>query len=65
MNQLNESVLMVEDDTALREALIDTLRSAGIAAVASGRCGGGPRRDRDGEHRPGHLRRADARTMRT
>ena len=36
MNQLNESVLMVEDDTALREALIDTLRSAGIAAVGAG-----------------------------
>jgi two-component system response regulator FlrC len=32
MNKLIESVLMVEDDAALREALLDTLRSAGITA---------------------------------
>lgn len=35
MNKLNESVLVVEDDAALREALIDTLRAAGIAALAA------------------------------
>jgi two-component system, response regulator FlrC len=35
MNQLNESVLIVEDDAALREALIDTLRAAGIMALAA------------------------------
>ena len=31
-----ESVLIVEDDAALREALIDTLHAAGIAALAAG-----------------------------
>jgi two-component system, response regulator FlrC len=31
-----ESVLVVEDDAALREALIDTLHAAGIAALAAG-----------------------------
>ncbi len=36
MNSLNESVLVVEDDAALREALIDTLRAAGLAATAAG-----------------------------
>ena len=35
MNSVNESVLVVEDDAALREALIDTLRSAGVAASAA------------------------------
>ena len=35
MNHLNESVLVVEDDAALREALIDTLRAAGLAALAA------------------------------
>jgi two-component system response regulator FlrC len=35
MNQSNDSVLMVEDDAALREALIDTLQAAGIAAVGA------------------------------
>ncbi|MGO8854209.1 MAG: sigma-54-dependent transcriptional regulator [Steroidobacteraceae bacterium] len=30
-----ESVLMVEDDAALREALLDTLRSAGITALGA------------------------------
>jgi two-component system response regulator FlrC len=35
MNKLIESVLMVEDDAALREALLDTLRSAGITAVGA------------------------------
>ncbi len=33
MNKLNESVLVVEDDAALREALTDTLRAAGITAL--------------------------------
>jgi two-component system response regulator FlrC len=36
MNTLNESVLIVEDDADLREALIDTLRAAGLAAIAAG-----------------------------
>jgi two-component system response regulator FlrC len=36
MNQSTESVLMVEDDPALREALIDTLRSAGITVFGAG-----------------------------
>jgi two-component system, response regulator FlrC len=35
MNKLSESVLMVEDDAALREALLDTLRSAGITALGA------------------------------
>ena len=35
MNHLNESVLVVEDDAALREALIDTLKAAGLAAIAA------------------------------
>ena len=39
MNYLKESVLVVEDDAALREALTDTLRSAGIAALAAGDAG--------------------------
>jgi two-component system response regulator FlrC len=33
MNKLNESVLVVEDDAALREALLDTLRAAGLSAL--------------------------------
>jgi two-component system response regulator FlrC len=33
MNHLDESVLVVEDDAALREALIDTLKAAGLAAI--------------------------------
>jgi two-component system, response regulator FlrC len=36
MNNVNESVLVVEDDAALREALVDTLRAAGLAAIAAG-----------------------------
>jgi two-component system response regulator FlrC len=36
MNTVKESVLIVEDDTDLREALMDTLRAAGLAAVAAG-----------------------------
>jgi two-component system, response regulator FlrC len=36
MNTLNESVMVVEDDAALREALTDTLRAAGITALAAG-----------------------------
>ncbi len=36
MSDPNESVLVVEDDAALREALIDTLRAAGLAAIAAG-----------------------------
>ena len=35
MKHVNDSVLVVEDDAALREALIDTLRAAGITAVAA------------------------------
>ncbi len=35
MNKLNESVLVVEDDAALREALVDTLQAAGISAIAA------------------------------
>jgi two-component system, response regulator FlrC len=35
MSNMNESVLVVEDDAALREALIDTLRAADIAALAA------------------------------
>jgi two-component system response regulator FlrC len=33
MNKLTESVLVVEDDAALREALLDTLRAAGLSAL--------------------------------
>jgi len=36
MNTVKESVLIIEDDTDLREALMDTLRAAGLAAVAAG-----------------------------
>ncbi len=35
MSNLHESVLVVEDDAALREALIDTLQAAGLAALAA------------------------------
>jgi two-component system response regulator FlrC len=35
MNKANESVLVVEDDADLREALIDTLRAAGLSALAA------------------------------
>ncbi len=35
MSTVNDAVLVVEDDAALREALLDTLRAAGIAAVAA------------------------------
>jgi two-component system response regulator FlrC len=35
MNELNESVLVVEDDAPLREALIDTLRAAGLTTLAA------------------------------
>jgi two-component system response regulator FlrC len=35
MSTANESVLVVEDDTALREALVDTLRAAGLAALSA------------------------------
>jgi two-component system response regulator FlrC len=35
MNAVNDSVLVVEDDAALREALVDTLRAAGLAALAA------------------------------
>jgi two-component system response regulator FlrC len=35
MNKLTESVLVVEDDAALREALIDTLHSAGLAVLGA------------------------------
>jgi two-component system response regulator FlrC len=33
MNKVNDSVLVVEDDAALREALVDTLQAAGLAAL--------------------------------
>jgi two-component system, response regulator FlrC len=36
MNTPNESVLVVEDDAVLREALTDTLSAAGITALAAG-----------------------------
>jgi len=35
MSSPKESVLVVEDDAALREALVDTLRAAGLAALAA------------------------------
>src|ERR1700743_180124 len=35
MSKLNDAVLVVEDDAALREALLDTLRAAGIAALSA------------------------------
>ncbi|MDB6085953.1 MAG: Fis family transcriptional regulator [Gammaproteobacteria bacterium] len=35
MSKSNESVLVVEDDAPLREALIDTLRAAGMSALAA------------------------------
>jgi two-component system, response regulator FlrC len=35
MSKVNDSVLVVEDDPALREALVDTLRAAGLMALAA------------------------------
>jgi two-component system response regulator FlrC len=35
MNKANDSVLVVEDDAALREALVDTLQAAGLATLAA------------------------------
>jgi len=35
MSDLKDSVLIVEDDAALREALVDTLRAAGLMALAA------------------------------
>jgi two-component system response regulator FlrC len=35
MSKSNESVLVVEDDAALREALLDTLRAAGLRVLAA------------------------------
>ena len=35
MTNQNESILVVEDDAALREALIDTLQAAGLSALAA------------------------------
>ena len=35
MSNMNESVLVVEDDAALREALVDTLRAANLSALAA------------------------------
>src|ERR1700732_2139656 len=35
MSKANESVLVVEDDAALREALVDTLHAAGLPALAA------------------------------
>ncbi len=36
---VNEAVLVVEDDASLREALVDTLRAAGLAALAAADAG--------------------------
>jgi two-component system, response regulator FlrC len=36
MNTVKESVLIVEDDADLREALVDTLHAAGLAVLAAG-----------------------------
>ncbi len=33
MNKVNDAVLVVEDDAALREALVDTLNAAGLAVL--------------------------------
>jgi two-component system response regulator FlrC len=35
MSKVNDAVLVVEDDAALREALLDTLRAAGLSALAA------------------------------
>src|SRR5882762_4423518 len=35
MSNVNESVLVVEDDAELREALVDTLRAAGLSALSA------------------------------
>jgi two-component system response regulator FlrC len=35
MSKVNESVLVVEDDAALREALVDTLRAADLSALSA------------------------------
>jgi two-component system response regulator FlrC len=35
MNKVSDAVLVVEDDAALREALVDTLRAAGLAPLAA------------------------------
>jgi two-component system response regulator FlrC len=35
MNKISDSVLVVEDDAALREALLDTLQAAGLTALAA------------------------------
>ena len=35
MSKANESVLVVEDDAALREALVDTLRAADLSAISA------------------------------
>ena len=35
MSKLNDAVLVVEDDASLREALLDTLRAAGLAALSA------------------------------
>jgi two-component system response regulator FlrC len=35
MSKVNDAVLVVEDDEALREALLDTLRAAGLSALAA------------------------------
>ena len=35
MSEANQSILVVEDDAALREALVDTLRAAGLKALCA------------------------------
>src|SRR5258707_2931976 len=41
MSKVNESVLVVEDDAALREALVDTLRAADLSAISAPDAPGG------------------------
>ena len=64
MNNLKESVLIVEDDADLREALMDTLRAAGLAAIAAARRRSGPAPAGIAGGRAGDLRRTDARAER-
>ncbi len=60
MNKVNDSVLVVEDDAALREALIDTLRRRGHSGAGRPRCTKRAAIARERGDRPGHIGRADA-----